>query len=108
MVSDAVEAVLLEKIERLERANAVLQEELRLTRTESLSAMLGPLRLKEVVLLYLGDENRVQLSERLAKEFGTAIANEVTRHLFVLGASPLSDAQKLAVRTAANRGMNRW
>ena len=45
MASDAAEAAMAEKIERLERANAALQEELQRARTESLNAMLGPLRL---------------------------------------------------------------
>lgn len=108
MASDAAEAAMAEKIERLERANAALQEELQRARTESLNAMLGPLRLKEIVLVYLGEESRDQITERLAKEYGSAIAAEAARHLFILGASPLSDEQRQAVRSAANRGMNRW
>lgn len=108
MASDAAEAAMAEKIERLERANATLQEELQRARSESLNAMLGPLRLKEIVLVYLGDESRGQITERMAKEYGSAVATETTRHLFVLGASPLSEEQRQAVRSAANHGMNRW
>lgn len=108
MASDAAEAAMAEKIERLERANAALQEELQRARRESLNTMLGPLRLKEIVLVYVGDESRGQITERLAMEYGSAIAADATRHLFVLGDSPLSDQQRQAVRSAANRGMNRW
>ena len=51
---------------------------------------MGPLRLLETVLLYIGADSGAEFADRLAREFGSEIANQVLRHL------PVAD--ELAVR----------
>ncbi len=108
MTDTVVEAALIEKTQRLERFVAELQNELERTRAATLDAMLGPLRLREAVLPYVGTEDAAQFSERLAQEFGTEVANQALRHLFDLDSAPLPDEHRESVRTAFNHGMNRW
>ncbi len=88
----------------LQRARAELQQ----VRAATLGAMLGPLRLRETVLLYVGNEGEAQFSERLAQEFGSDIADQALRYMYVLNNAPLPGEQTEALRAAFNKGVSRW
>ncbi|MDR0275549.1 MAG: hypothetical protein LBI48_09475 [Burkholderiaceae bacterium] len=102
------EFVLIEKIQRLERQVTHLQRELRRTERATFGAMLGPLRLRETVLLYIGTEDAAQFSERLAREFDTEVACQALQHLFDLNRAPVPDELREAMRAVFNHGMRRW
>ena len=108
MTDTIVEAALVEKIRRLERFVAELQDELQRTRAATLDAMLGQLRLREAVLLYVGTEDAARFSERLHCEFGSEVANQTLRHLFVLNNAPLPEGQRESLRAVFDHGMSRW
>lgn len=108
MIEEVTTTALVEKIQRLERFVAELQDELQRTRAATLEAMLGPLRMREAVLLYVGAEDAGRFSEQLHREYGSEVANQVLRHLFVLNNAPLSEGQRESLRVVFDNGMSRW
>lgn len=104
----AVEKALVEKIEGLERHVAELQGRLQQAQASAMGAMLGPLRLRSTVLLYLGKEDMASYSERLARDFGTDAMDTIAQHLFDLNNVPLAAEGKEALRAAMNYGIQRW
>jgi len=108
MTDTVVEAALVEKILRLERFVAELQDELQRTRAATLDALLGPLRLREAVLLYIGTTDAGRFSEQLHREYGSEVANQILRHLFVLNNAPLPEGQRESLRAVFDHGMSRW
>lgn len=111
MSSEAVEKMvktaLTEKIQRQERFIVALQEELRQARSASIETMLGQLRLREAVLLYVGHDAD-NFTQQIAEKFGSEVARVISTSLFVLDNAPLADGEREAVRSAFNHGMNRW
>lgn len=101
--NDVVLKTLTEKIERQDRIIAELQYELQLTRQASLEGMLGPLRLREAVLLYVGQD--ADFTQQIAEAFGSDVARAVSAHLFVLDKAPVLPEVREAMRKAIDHGM---
>ena len=111
MVSEAVEiavqTALVEKIQRQDRFIAELQAELQRARKASVDTMLGHLRLRQAVLLYVGhDADNFAL--QIAENFGGDVAMAVLSSLFVLDNAPAPPEAREAIRKATNHGMDRW
>ena len=105
--NDVVLETLTEKIQRQERFIAQLQADLEQARRASVDTMLGQLRLREAVLLYVG-QDADNFAQQLAENFGSDIARAVSNSMFVLDNAPVSSEAREAIRKASNRGMNRW
>ena len=67
---DVVIETLTEKIQRQDRFIAELQAELQRARQASVDAMLGQLRLREAVLLYVGQDVD-NFAQQIAENFGS-------------------------------------
>jgi hypothetical protein len=102
----ALEA-LTEKIQRQERFIAQLQADLEQARQASVDTMLGQLRLREAVLLYVG-QDADNFAQQIAEEFGSEVARAVSNSLFVLDNAPVSPEVRESIRKATNHGMHRW
>lgn len=105
--NDVVLETLTEKIQRQDRFIAELQAELQQARQASVDAMLGQLRLREAVLLYVG-QDADNFAQQIAEAFGSDVARAVSNSLFVLDNAPVSSEVRDAIRKATNQGMNRW
>lgn len=105
--NEVVLETLTEKIQRQDRFIAELQAELQRARQASVDTMLGQLRLREAVLLYVGQDadNFVQ---QIVENFGSEVARAVSASLFVLDNAPVPSDVREALRIATNHGMNRW
>lgn len=99
--------VLTEKIKRQEAQIKHLVQELQEARKASVGHMLGELRLREAVLLYVGTD-AVSFDKRFRDDFGIELQTTALRHLFVLDNAPVSDSVREEFRAAFNRGMNLW
>lgn len=110
-VSMATQDVLLEalaeKIQCQDRFIKGLQAELQLARQSSIDVMLGQLRLREAVLLYVG-QDADNFVRKIAENFGSEIAQAVELSVFVLDNAPVLPEVREALRVAANHGMNKW
>ncbi|MBU9388251.1 hypothetical protein KTE71_12070 [Burkholderia multivorans] len=104
---DVVIETLTEKIQRQDRFIAELQAELQRARQASVDAMLGQLRLREAVLLYVGQDVD-NFAQQIAENFGSDVARAVSNSLFVLDNAPVPSEVREAIRKATNHGMNRW
>lgn len=104
---DVVLETLTEKIQRQDRFIAELQADLEQARQASVQTMLGQLRLREAVLLYVG-QDADKFAEQIAENFGSEVARAVTNSLFVLDNAPVTPEAREAFRKATNHGMNRW
>jgi len=104
---DVVLEALTEKIQRQDRLIAQLQADLEQARQASIGVMLGQLRLREAVLLYVGQEAD-SFAHELTETFGSEVARAVSNSLFVLDNAPVTPEAREAVRKAVNHGMNRW
>lgn len=105
--NEVVLETLTEKIQRQERFIAQLQAELQQARQASVDTMLGQLRLREAVLLYVG-QDADNFAQQIAENFGSEVARAVSNSLFVLDNAPVPSEVRDAIRKATNRGMNRW
>lgn len=103
-----IEQALLEKIQRLEVHVKRLEADLQLARDGSLETMIGQLRLREVVLLYVGEKGIQEFADQLSRELGSEMTRLATRHLFALNHAPLEQEQRETFRAIFNHGMNRW
>lgn len=101
------ETALVEKIQRLERFAAELQVELQRARQASVETVLGQLRLREAVLLYVG-QDADSFAQQLAENFDSDVARAVLASLFVLDNAPVPAEACEALRIACNHGMSRW
>jgi len=104
----AAMTALTEKVARLERHAACLEEELRKARAASVQGLLGPLRLRGAVLVYFGPEPLASFVDDLDREFDPKIRNDVMRHLFDLHCAPFQAAQREAFRASFRGGMYKW
>lgn len=102
-----LEQALTEKIQRQDRFIAELQAELQRARQASVDTMLGHLRLREAVLLYVGQDTD-NFAQQIAETFGSDVARAVSTSLFVLDNAPVPAEAREAIRKATNHGMNRW
>ena len=105
--NDVVLETLTEKIQRQERFIAQLQADLEQARQASVDTMLGQLRLREAVLLYVG-QDADNFAQQIAENFGSDVARAVSNSLFVLDNAPVPPEAREALRIATNHGMNRW
>jgi hypothetical protein len=105
--NEVVLETLTEKIQRQERFIAQLQTELQQARQASVDTMLGQLRLREAVLLYVG-KDADNFTQQIAEIFGGDVARAVSHSLFVLDSAPVPSEVREAIRNATNHGMNRW
>ena len=105
--NDVVLETLTEKIQRQERFIAQLQADLEQARRASVDTMLVQLRLREAVLLYVG-QDADNFAQQIAENFGSDIARAVSNSMFVLDNAPVCSEAREAIRKASNRGMNRW
>lgn len=110
-VSDSTNEVVLEtlteKIQRQERLIAQLQADLQQARQASVDTMLRQLRLREAVLLYVGNDG-ANFAQQIAENFSSEVAQAVSNSLFVLDNAPVSSEVRESVRKATSHGMNRW
>jgi len=102
-----VEQTLVERIQQQERLIAQLQADLQLARQASVETMLGQLRLREAVLLFVG-QDADNFTQQITEAFGSDIARAISNSLFVLDNAPVSANVQDALRAACNHGMNRW
>lgn len=102
-----VEQTLVEKVQQQERFIAQLQADLEQARQAAVDTMLGQLRLREAVLLYVG-QDACNFAQQIAENFGSEVARAVSNSLFVLDNAPVPIEAREALRAATNHGMNRW
>lgn len=107
VTNDVVLETLTEKIQRQDRFIAKLQADLEQARQASVETMLGQLRLREAVLLYVGHDAD-NFAQQIAENFGGDVARAVSNSLFVLDNAPMPSEAREAIRKATNHGMNRW
>ena len=105
--NDVVFDTLSERIQRQDRLIAVLQVELQRARQASVDTMLGALRKREAILLYVG-QDADNFTQQLAESFGSEVKRAVSYSLFVLNNAPVTSEVREAIRSATNHGMNRW
>lgn len=105
--NEVVLEALTEKIQRQDRFISQLQADLEQARAASVDTMLGQLRLREAVLLYVGQDPD-NFAQQIAETFGGNVARVVSNSLFVLDNAPVSTEAREALRVATNHGMNRW
>ncbi len=108
MATDAVAAALVEKIQHQARRIAELEEELRVARGASLHAMLGQLRARQAILLYVGTDHADAFMQEIAEKFGSEVASSVSNSLFVLDNAPVPASVRDALRSASKQGLDRW
>jgi len=105
--NDVVLETLTEKIQRQDRFIAQLQADLEQARQASVDTMLGQLRLRAAVLLYVG-QDADNFAQQIAENFGSDVARAVSTSLFVLDNAPVPTEAREAIRRATNYGMDRW
>ena len=105
--NEVVLETLTEKIQRQERFIAQLQADLEQARQASVDTMLGQLRLREAVLLYVGQDADT-FTQQIAENFGSDVARAVSNSLFVLDNAPVPTEAREALRIATDHGLNRW
>lgn len=105
--NDVVLETLTEKIQRQDRFIAELQAELQQARQASVDTMLGQFRLREAVLLYVGQDPG-DFGRQIVENFGSEVARAVSNSLFVLDNAPIPSEVRESLRKATNHGMNRW
>lgn len=106
-MSSVVDQTLVEKIEQQTRVIAELRLELQRAKQAAIGPMIGHLRMREAVLLYVGQDAE-DFAQQLAVRLGSDDAREVSKNLFVLDNAPLTPEVRSVIRQATNRGMNRW
>jgi len=101
-----VQAVLMEKIRRLERELEAARETARQAERHSIEHILRPLRGRETVLLYFGKESAQQYAEMLQEDFSEETALVVMRDSFFVNGAPMDAEQQDALRGALRE--RRW
>lgn len=99
-IDATVVTALAEKIRRQDYFIKELQAELEQARQASIYTMLGQLRLREAVLLYVGKDADTFM-QRLAETFGSDIATAVSLSLFTLENVESHEARE-TIRNAIN------
>lgn len=104
IMTTEVVAALTEKVERQDRFIKELQSELDQARNASVDTMLGQLRLRGAVLMYVGHQSVEGFERQIFEAFGAGIAGAVSTSLFVLDNAPLSPEARTMVRKAIQSG----
>ncbi|GKS87020.1 hypothetical protein AVMA1855_22730 [Acidovorax sp. SUPP1855] len=97
----------IEKIRRQDLLIAQLQAELQRAQQASADTLLGQLRLREALLLYVG-QHADDFAKQIAGNFSDDVARAVSNSLFVLDNAPIPRDAREAIRKATNHGLNRW
>lgn len=101
---EAIYDALIEKKNRLQARIKDLEQRLRNTQRITLDT-LGPLRLRQTILVYIGTEDTPQQFEtKLVDDFGHDAAGLIERHLYYLEQSPLTVEVRDAIRDAYIQG----
>ncbi len=95
--NEVVLETLTEKIQRQERFIAQLQADLEQARQASVDTMLGQLRLREAVLLYVG-QDADNFAQQIAENFSSEVARAVSSSLFVLDNAPVPSEAREALQ----------
>jgi hypothetical protein len=95
---EVIRTALIEKIKRQQYLIARLQEELRLAQAASIATVLGDLRLRRAILIYVGNDV-VKFEQELRVQFGVDVTQNVLRHLHELDKAPLAHGVREAMRT---------
>lgn len=103
----SVEEVLIELIQKLERQVALLEVELEGARSTSVESMLGELRMREAILLYVG-ESTDQFVQSIEEALGSKAALKILQFIFFLDRAPVNPNVRQALREACNHGMSKW
>ncbi|WP_321874625.1 hypothetical protein [Burkholderia ubonensis] len=100
-----VQAVLMEKIKRLEgelkRARFIAEE----TERNAVGRVLRSLRARDTVLLYFGEQSANEYAATLRESFSEETVRHVMRDVFFVNGSPLNSEQQEALRVALSE---RW
>ncbi len=107
MTNDVVIETLAEKIRRQDRYIAQLQADLKQAQRSSIDSLLGQLRLREAVLLYVG-QDAAKFAQQIVEAFGTDVEQTVSNSLFVLDNAPVPPEVRDSIREATKGGMHRW
>lgn len=100
----AIYDALIEKNNRLQATIKELEQSLRNAQRITLDT-LGPLRLRQTILVYIGTEDTPQQFEaKLVDAFGLDAAGLIERHLYYLEQSPLTVEVRDAIRDAYIQG----
>jgi hypothetical protein len=99
---------LTEKIQQQGRFITELQAKLQIAREASVPTILGQLRLRGAVLLYVGHDVDTLIAGLDAKFPGHEAVHAVANSVFVLDNAPVAVEVRDAIRKATNGGMNRW
>lgn len=99
---------LQEKIQRLEYRVKQLEAEFRKVESTTLEATLGSLRLRQIILIYLGNEDSYPVADEIRNSLGHSVAEQAFRHLFELNRIPISTENRESLRKAVDNGMSRW
>lgn len=103
------EIAITERIQRLEATIARLQEELAQAEAGAVMAgVMGELRARAAILLYVGTKTPDALRQEFMEAFGVNVAQQAMRHLFYLNNAPVSPLVLNEMRTAFDGGMSRW
>lgn len=105
--NDVALEALVEKIQLQDRHIAQLQADLKQARQNSVTGLLGQLRMREALLLYVGQDAE-NFAQQITENFGSDVARAVSNSLFVLNNAPVPEEVCEAIRTATNHGMSRW
>ena len=104
-LSIAVQAALIEKIQRLERDLEILKERVSRAESNSVEHVLKPLRRRETVLLYFGNEPADVYEETLQQNYPEETVKHVMQEVFFLNGSELNSTEKTALRLSLRQ---RW
>ncbi|WP_175771832.1 hypothetical protein [Burkholderia ambifaria] len=104
-LADEVQAVLMEKIKRLERELERVTAIARQAERSTLENVLRPLRGRETVLLYFGEQSADEYAATARESFSDATVRTVMRDVYFLSGSPLDPEQKEELRVALRE---RW
>ena len=100
---EAIYDAFIKENNRLQARIKGLEQKLSDTRRISLHT-LGPLRSRETILVYVGAEDTQQFETKLTDDFGHDAANLISRHLYYLQRSPLTEEVRDAIRNAYIQG----
>lgn len=103
-----IDKALTSKIKRLEEQVLVLKAELESARIASVQNLLGPLRVRQAVLVYFGDKKTADFAAEIEEKLGFEVANAICRHLFNLNNAPIDTDQRETLLKAFHGGCCKW
>lgn len=103
-----IDKALTDKIRQLEAHVAVLKTELEAARIASVQNLLGPLRLRQAVLVYFGQAQVADFAAEIEEKFGCEVADAICQHLFNLNNASIDTDQREAMFKAFHGGCYKW